>query len=387
MKKVSQLFILLFALTLLTMCERKKDSGNLANESADLNINREAFQQKVNGKQTDLYVLTNNNGVKAAITNYGGRIVSLHVPDQNGQFGDVVLGYDSLSDYLTNPEQYFGALIGRYGNRIAGGEFSLDGTTYTLATNNGPNHLHGGDVGFNDKVWKAEKLNDRNLRLTYVSEHMEEGYPGRLKVKVLYTLTSDNAVRIEYMATTDRKTVANLTNHAYFNLQGPATGEITDHRLMINADQYTPVDSTLIPTGEIAAVEGTPFDFTELTAIGERIDNNHQQLNYGRGYDHNFVLNKKDSAQLSLAAKVVEPESGRVMKVFTTQPGLQFYSGNFLDGSVTGKKGKPYEHRSAFCLETQHYPDSPNHPDFPSTVLTPDDLFHSITVYKFGVSK
>ncbi len=388
MKRVSQLFILVFAVTLLTMCQKKsEDIGGTDDHTAELNVNPEAFQQTVNGKQTDLFVLTNKNGVKAAITNYGGRVVSLLVPDKNGEFGDIALGYDSLSNYLNNAEQYFGALIGRYGNRIEKGAFTLDGKEYTLATNNGPNHLHGGDVGFNDRVWDAEQLDKQNLRLTYVSEHMEEGYPGRLTAKVLYTLTPDNELRIEYMAVTDRKTVVNLTNHTYFNLQGAATGKITDHKVMFNADHYTPIDSTLIPTGEIAPVEGTPFDFTESTAIGARINNENQQLNHGSGYDHNWVLNKEDRNTMTLAAKVTEPESGRKMKIYTTEPGLQFYTGNFLDGSVTGKKGKPYEHRTAFCMETQHYPDSPNNPDFPTTVLKPGEIYHTISVYEFGVTK
>jgi aldose 1-epimerase len=370
------------------MCQKKsEETGDTNDPTAELNVNPEAFQQTVNGKQTDLYVLTNKNGVKAAITNYGGRVVSLQVPDKNGKFDDIALGYDSLSNYLNNAEQYFGALIGRYGNRIEKGTFTLDGKKFSLATNNGPNHLHGGDVGFNDRVWEAEKLDDQNLRLTYVSEHMEEGYPGRLTAKVLYTLTPNNELRIEYMAVTDRKTVVNLTNHTYFNLQGAASSKITDHEVMFNADHYTPIDSTLIPTGKIAPVEGTPFDFTETTAIGARINNDNQQLKYGKGYDHNWVLNKEDRNTMTLAAKVTEPESGRIMKIYTTEPGLQFYSGNFLDGSVTGKKGEPYKYRTGFCMEPQHYPDSPNNPDFPSTVLKPGEIYHTISVYEFGVTK
>ena len=352
-------------------------------ETSVLPVSREDFQTELNGKQTDLFVLQNEEGMKVAITNYGGRIVSWMVPDRNGNYDDIVLGYDSIEGYLNSNEKYFGALIGRYGNRIAGGKFSIDGKEYSLATNNGVNHLHGGPGGFHNVVWDAKQLDDQNLRLTYFSEDMEEGYPGNLQVQVIYSLSDDNELRIDYTAITDEKTVVNLTNHAYFNLNGAASGTINGHELMINADAYTPVDSTLIPTGEIAPVQETPFDFRQSKPIGEDIEADNVQLHHGNGYDHNFVLNKPKKGALSLAAKVYEPESGRVMNLYTSEPGLQFYGGNFLNGSDTGKEGKPYEFRTAFCLEPQHFPDSPNQENFPSTVLAPGQMYYTVSVYEF----
>ncbi|HXV99484.1 MAG TPA: aldose epimerase family protein, partial [Anaerolineae bacterium] len=312
------------------------------------------------GKSVDIYTLTNQNGVSTTITNYGGIVISLNVPDKWGQLGDVVLGYDNLDDYIkANP--FFGALAGRYGNRIANGKFSLNGVEYTLAQNDGPNSLHGGTKGFDKVFWEAKPLKTPDgpaLELAYLSKDGEEGYPGNLLVKVVYTLTQANALRIDYTATTDQDTVINLTHHSYFNLAGAGNGDILDHEMMLNADKFTPVDETLIPTGELRAVAGTPFDFTQPTKIGLRIDQADEQLKCGLGYDHNWVLNK-DDASLTLAARVSEPATGRVIEVWTTEPGIQFYSGNFLDGSNIGKGGRVYQRRSGFCLETQHFPDSP----------------------------
>ncbi|NBC26565.1 MAG: galactose-1-epimerase [Bacteroidetes bacterium] len=350
---------------------------------AAIPLERSDFQTEIDGKQTDLFFLQNEEGIMTAITNYGGRIVSLMVPDRHGNYDDVVLGFDTIEGYLNANEIYFGALIGRFGNRIAGGEFTLDGQTYTLATNNGPNHLHGGPGGFHNVVWDAEQLDDQHLKLTYISEDGDEGYPGRLYVQVLYSLTKENELRIDYTAYTNQKTVINLTNHAFFNLAGAAGGSINDHELMLHAEQFTPVDSTLIPTGKIVSVEGTPFDFREPEAIGARVNQSHEQLEYGLGYDHNFVLSKETDGSLEMAAKVYEPQSGRTMEIATTEPAIQFYGGNFLDGSDIGKKGEPYEYRTAFCLEPQHYPDSPNQPGFPSTVLEPGELYHTISLYTF----
>lgn len=338
------------------------------------------------GKPVDLYILTNSNGLEVAITNYGGSVVSLRVPDRKGSFADIVLGYDTLDGYV-NDKANLGVLIGRYGNRIAHGKFSLNGTTYTLARNNGENHIHGGIKGFNKALWEAKELDadaGPALALEYLSKDGEEGYPGNLSVKVMYTLTNQNELRIEYSATTDKDTVLNLTHHSYFNLAGAGNGDILQHQLVVRAGRFTPVDATLIPTGELRSVQGTPLDFRTPAAIGARIDADDQQLKYGNGYDHNFVLDSGGSEAPALAARVTEPQTGRVMEVWTTEPGLQFYTGNFLDG-LRGKGGKVYERRNAFCLETQHFPDSPNHPNFPSTVLKAGKQFHSVTVYKFSV--
>lgn len=345
-------------------------------------IRKQPFGQTRNGEPVELYTLTNSNGVETSITNYGGRVVTLKVPDRAGKFADVVLGFDSLDPYLGN-SPYFGALIGRYGNRIGKARFTLDGKEYKLAANNGPNALHGGVVGFDKVLWKGEEGTgeEPSLKLTYLSKDGEEGYPGNLSVTVVYTLTDRNELRIDYEAATDQDTVLNLTNHSYFNLAGEGVGDILGHEIMINADRFTPIDSGLIPTGELKPVKGTPFDFTKSTAIGARINDRDQQIQFGKGYDHNFVLN--GGGGLTLAARVVESHSGRIMEVLTTQPGVQFYTGNFLDGSVKGKGGKAYPYRSAFCLETQHFPDSPNKPGFPSVVLKPGEKFTSTTVYRF----
>ena len=337
----------------------------------------------VEGKPVKLYTLTNASGAQAAITDYGGIVVSLLVPDREGRLGDVVLGYDALDAYVADTP-YFGALIGRYGNRIANGSFTLNGETFTLAKNNGPNALHGGVKGFDKVVWEAAPTAAGDgLALDYVSADGEEGYPGKLSVKVVYTWTDDNELRIAYEAVTDKPTVVNLTNHSYFNLKDAGASSALGHDVVINADRYTPIDETLIPTGELAAVEGTPFDFRQAAAIGARIDEDHEQLRFGGGYDHNYALNRGGEG-LELAVTVYEPESGRVMEVLTEEPGVQFYSGNFLDGHHVGKGGVAYERRSGFCFETQHFPDSPNQPEFPSTVLNPGETYGTTTVYRFS---
>ncbi len=359
-------------------------AGESTDENGNLNLDPMNFQTEISGKSTDLFKLENDNGIEIYITNYGGRIVSWLVPDRDGTSADIVLGYDSIEGYLNSNEVFFGALIGRYGNRIAEGNFELDGVDYNLAINNPPNHLHGGPNGFHNVVWDANQISDQQLRLQYLSEDGEEGYPGNLQIQVDYQLNADNELMIDYTATTDQKTVINLTNHAFFNLAGAGSGTINNHELMIEADHYTPVDSTLIPTGEIAPVSDTPFDFRSAKMIGRDLDQDHEQLTFGAGYDHNFVLNKQNQGSPEMAARVYEPESGRVMEVLTTEPGLQFYGGNFLNGSDVGKERVPYELRSAFCLETQHYPDSPNQPDFPSTILEAGETYHTVTVYRVG---
>jgi len=331
------------------------------------------------------YVLTNAQGMKMEVTNFGGKIVSLFAPDKKGKMDDAVLGYDSLKQYL-NGNLYFGAMIGRYGNRIAKGKFSLNGKDYQLALNNGANALHGGPGGFHNVYWKVVPFNNNSLRLTYHSKNGEEGYPGNLDVVVTYSLTDKNEVVIDYEATTDQETVINLTHHSFFNLAGAGHGDILNHELTIHADEFNPVDSGLIPTGELKKVKGTPFDFSTAHKIGERINQTDEQLKLGKGYDHNWVL-KKTGNELSLVATVVEPVSGRIMEVWTTEPGLQFYSGNFLTGKDIGKGNKAYLTRSAFCLEAQHFPDSPNHPNFPSTVLKPRQTYSQKTIYKFDVEK
>src|SRR5580658_56366 len=344
-------------------------------------MQKQSFGKTEDGQQVDLYILTNKHGMQAAITNYGGTVVSLKVPDRSGKLDDVVLGYDTLDGYATG-KAYIGATVGRYANRIAHASFTLDGNTYTLSKNDGDNHLHG---GFNKRVWTAKDVSGpagQALELTYLSKDGEESFPGNLSVKVVYALTDKNELKIDYTATTDKDTVLNLTNHAYFNLAGQGNGDILQQQLMITADRFTPVDATSIPTGEIRSVKGTPFDFTTATAIGARIDQEDQQLKLGHGYDHNWVLSSEPRA-LSLAAQAYDPHSGRMLEVLTTEPGIQFYTGNFLDG-IQGRNGKVYNRRYAFCLETQHFPDSPNHPNFPSTVLKPGQRFESTTVYKFS---
>jgi len=348
------------------------------------NIHKQAFGKTATQALVDLYTLTNSQGLEARIMTYGGIVVSLKVPDRNGKLGDVVLGQDTLDGYLKSSSPYFGAIIGRYGNRIAKGRFALGDQQYSLAKNNGENHLHGGITGFSKVVWKAAEASSSEgvgIALTYLSKDGEEGYPGNLSARVVYTLTNKNELKIEYTATTDKETVVNLTNHSYFNLAG--SGNILNHELMINADRFTPVDAELIPTGELRSVKDTPMDFTRAKTIGARIDEQDQQLRFGKGYDHNWVLNKANDKP-ALAARVHEPQSGRILEVYTTEPGVQFYSGNFLDGTIKGKGGQAYQKRAGLCLETQHFPDSPNKPHFPSTVLKPGQVYATTTVYRFS---
>jgi aldose 1-epimerase len=351
--------------------------------SHETGIKRSVFGKMPDGQEVHLYTLTNSNGMQVAITNYGARIVSILAPDRNGMMADVVLGFDNLPDYVKY-NTYFGALVGRYANRIGGAKFTLDGKVYHLPVNNGPNSLHGGIKGFDKRFWTAEEVqgDEPSLAMTYPSKDGEEGYPGNLQAKVDYTLTKDNSLKIEYSATTDKDTVINLTNHSYFNLAGEGNGDILKQVLMINSSKITPVDANQIPTGKIMDVTGTPFDFRKPTPIGARINEDNPQLKIGKGYDINYIIDRKGPG-LELAARAYDPESGRDLEVYTTEPGVQFYSGNFLDGSVHGKGGKAYASRSAFCLETQHYPDSPNHPDFPTTELKPGQTFNQVTVFKF----
>jgi aldose 1-epimerase len=352
----------------LTMCGEKK-----------MDIKKQAFGKTEDGKSVDLYTLTNAHGLKAEIITYGGIVTSLQVPDRNGKFADIVLGCDDVNDYAKK-SPYFGALIGRFGNRIAKGRFTLDGVEYKLATNNGPNHLHGGPNGFHKVVWTAKPMQTKEgpaLKLTYKSRDGEEGYPGNLSCTVIYTLTDNNELKISYEATTDKDTIVNLTHHSYFNLGGFNSGDVLGHELMINANSFTPVDKTAIPTGEIKAVKGTPWDFTKPMTIGSRIKD------VEGGYDHNYVLNNSNGS-LALAATAYEPKTGRFMEIYTTEPGLQFYSGNFLNGTIKGK-GAVYNKHAGFCLEAQHFPDSPNKSDFPSTVLKPGQKYTQLTVHKFSV--
>jgi len=348
-------------------------------------ISQEPFGTTPAGETVTRYTLSNAHGMAVDIIDYGGIITAIRVPDRNGQMGNVVLGFDSLQEYLEeNP--YFGTITGRYANRIADARFTLDGTEYTLAANNGPNSLHGGVEGLDKKLWEAREVESEDgvaLSLHYLSPDMEEGYPGNLDITVVYTVTDDNELRIDYTATTDKPTVLNLTSHSYFNLRGEGMGSIYDHLLHLNASHYTPVDDTLIPTGEIVPVAGTPFDFTRATAIGARIRDDHPQLLLGRGYDHNYVIDNEDGG-MALVAEVYEPGSGRMMSIHSDQPGVQLYTGNFLDGTLTGPSGHMYRQGDGFCLETQHYPDSPNQPDFPSTVLRPGETFQSSTVHRFS---
>lgn len=368
---------------------KQKNGSETATLSACVSsLDNKNFEDTIDGKSTGLYILKNKDGACAAITNYGGRLVSLVVPDKDGKPTDVVVGFKNVQEYVHSTEPYFGATIGRVGNRIAKGKFSLDGKTYTLFTNNGPNTLHGGKKGYQDVVWDAVQPSDSTLQLTYLSKDGEEGFPGNLDITVVYTLAKDNALKIDYHAATDKRTVVNLTNHAFFNLNGEGSGTINDHLLQINADRYTPVDSTLIPTGRLEPVEGTPFDFREPTSIGKRIDTVHnQQLKNGGGYDHNFVLNDSDPSSLHLAAEATGDQSGIVMKVYTTEPGLQFYGGNFMQAKNAFKSGAKDSYRTAFCLETQHFPDAPNQKNFPSIALDPGQEYHTSTIYQFDVKK
>ena len=355
----------------------------LAADTAKTGVQRRSFGKLADGREATLYTLTNVKGAEIAITDYGATVVSIKVADRKGQMADVALGYDDVSGYVKD-KSFFGATVGRYGNRIAKGQFKLDGKTYDLPKNDGPNTLHGGTEGYNKRMWTAKVGKGTSLEMSYTSPDGEMGFPGNLHVNVTFTLTDNNELRIEYNATTDKDTVVNLTNHTYFDLAGQSHGDILQHRLTLHAPQFTPVDATLIPTGELRAVKGTPFDFTSAHAIAERIGQTDEQLKFGRGYDHNFVLDHSATDGRSVAAEVYDPTSGRVLQVVTTEPGIQFYSGNFLDGTVAGKGGYKYPHRSGFSLETQHFPDSPNHPKFPSTELKPGARYHTVTTYRFS---
>ena len=352
-----------------------------------MKLEKSHFGRTAAGEVANLYRLSNDKGMVVAITNYGGAVVELWVPDRDGNLTDVVLGFDSLSGYLAHSE-YFGAIIGRYANRIGSGIFLLNGNEYRLSRNDGDNHLHGGNKGFDKILWQPEFISSNGhvaLKLSWMSQDREEGYPGNLLVNVIYTLTNDNALTIEYKATTDQPTIVNLSHHSYFNLAGHNSGNILDHELMINADLFTPINQDLIPTGKVESVSQTPLDFRQMARIGKRIDSGDEQLAFSEGYDHNWVLNRKDG-DLILAATVHEPESGRVMELHTTEPGLQFYSGNMMSKQITGKGSHIYHRRAGFCLEPQHFPDSPNQPDFPTTALNPGDQYRQTSVFKFLVS-
>jgi aldose 1-epimerase len=383
----------IFILSLLTGCSQKSSDNEQQTDSTQttattqaekntMNLKKEAFGKMEDGREVHLYTLTNKNGMTVKITNYGGIVTSIITPDKNGSPGDVVLGFDNLSSY-TKEHPFFGALVGRYGNRIAKGRFTLEGKTYKLATNNGENHLHGGKMGFDKALWEVQEINNVDapgLKLTYMSKDGEEGYPGNLTTTVTYTLTNDNELKIDYTAQTDKSTPVNLTNHSYFNLAAGQADNALNHMITINADKFTEVNDNLIPTGKLPSVKGTPMDFTQPHSIGERISQ------VKGGYDHNYVLNKTGEG-LSLAATVYEPLTGRYMEVFTTQPGVQFYSGNFLNGSLTGKDGKKYVKNYGFCLETQHFPDSPNQASFPTTILKPGETYNHTTTYKFSTKQ
>lgn len=372
MKYLTQRFLLIFFLTGITACKNNAHPEIIPLEAT-------AFETTLDGQAIRLFTLQNTKGMACQITNYGGRVVSLWAPDREGRFEDIVLGYPDIQSYQTNKESYFGALIGRYGNRIAEGRFTLNDSLYVLATNNDGNHLHGGVKGYNQVVWESIQNDANMLTLRYRSPDGEEGYPGTLDIEVRYTLTEASELKISYKATTDKTTPVNLTHHSYFNLKGAGNGTILDHLLHIDADAFTPIKAGLIPTGEIAGVEGTPFDFRTPKPIGSDLNQTNSQLELGFGYDHNFVLN---GSGLRKVARVSEPQSGRVLEVWTDEPGLQFYGGNFLDGSEIGKDNKPYAYRTAFCLETQHFPDSPNQEGFPTTLLHPGEVYTSTCIYK-----
>lgn len=357
--------------------------------AAAQSVTKVSYGKTADGQNVDLYTLRNTKGVEAKITNYGGILVSLKVPDRYGNFDDVVLGFNDLDSYLTKNDPYMGALIGRYGNRIAKGRFTLKGVEYKLAVNNGENHLHGGIKGFDKVVWTGRETQTKTgpaVVLTYLSKNGEEGYPGNLRVRVVYTLTNEDELKIDYYATTDKDTVINLTHHSYFNLAGESNGDILEHMININADRFLPTDAGSIPTGELRPVAGTPFDFNKLaqTQIGSRINQDDEQLKFGNGYDHTWVINGP-AGKLRFAASAWDPTLWRKMEVWTTEPGIQFYTGNFLNGTLTGKSGKRYQRRSGFCFETQHFPDSPNHPSFPTTTLRKGAIYKSTTIYKFGI--
>lgn len=378
--RLISILIIVSLCVLLCMCGNDKKPGEM--EKKTMSIKKEFFGETTDGEKVDLYTLTNRNNMVVKITNYGAIVTSIVVPDKKGEMADVVLGFDTLAGYLAE-HPYFGAVVGRYGNRIAKSMFTLDGTTYKLAANNGSHHLHGGIKGFDKVVWSAEEIekeNEPGIKLSYLSKDGEEGYPGNLSVTVIYSLTDENELKINYTAETDKATPVNLTHHSYFNLEGAGSGDTLGHLLTIHADRYTVVDEELIPTGEIKTIENTPLDFRKPAGIGSRIKD------VKGGYDHNYILNNNEGA-MRPAASVTAPASGRVMDVLTTEPAIQFYSGNFLDGSNKGKKGCVYHKHYGFCLETQHYPDSPNHPSFPSTILKPGERYRHYTIYKFYTTK
>ncbi|MFN0256690.1 aldose epimerase family protein [Pedobacter ureilyticus] len=378
-------YILTLSLATLAFMSCQSNSSSGKAQSDNVVENKNTFDTVINDKKVDIYHLKNKNGIKAFFTNFGARITSLIVPDKDGKMTDVVVGFNSIRDYVKSSEPYFGAVVGRYGNRIAKGTFVIDGVTYKAPTNNGVNMLHGGTKGYQYVIWDANKIDDSTLEFSYLSKDGEMGFPGNLNVKVTYQLNNDNALVMTYEATTDKKTVVNLTNHAFFNLNGEGSGTILGHQLQVFAKLYTPVDATLIPTGKLEKVTGTPFDFNQPTTIGERIAAKNLQLANGLGYDHNFVLS--DKAEKKHAAKVVGDKSGIVMDIYTDQPGLQFYSGNFMKGKNTFKNGTKDDFRTAFCLETQHFPDSPNQKNFPSTELNPGETFKSTSSYQFALVK
>lgn len=363
----------------------------MANTTENVNLcglNRKDFQTTVNGKKTDLYILRNRKGYEVAVTNFGGAIVAIMVPDKDGKVANVIQGHDNIQDVINSPEPFLSTLIGRYGNRICKGTYTLNGKEYQLALNDGPNHLHGGPTGFHSRVWDAKQMGPRALALSYISSYGEEGFSGECRINVEYTFTDNNELVIEYLATTNKKTIINLTHHAFFSLAGIAnpTPAVDNVELQLNADFYLPIDKVSIPTGEILKVEGTPFDFRTPKPIGQDINADNEQLKNGSGYDHNYVLNKKEEGELSFAAKLKEPNSGRTMEVYTTEPGLQLYTGNFESG-IPGTHGSTYPWRSAVCLEAQHFPDTPNRPYFPSVVLRPGEQYKQKTIYKFGAEK
>lgn len=348
-------------------------------------LEKSQFETIYDGKEISLYTLTNNSGITIQVTNYGGRVVSIWTPDRNGEWADIVLGFESIDRYLNNTgERFIGATIGRYGNRIADGRFSLNGVDYQLSTYNNGQCLHGGDIGFDKVVWSVDKLTPNSLHLSYLSKDMEEGFPGNLSTKLIYTLTDNDEFKVEHYATTDKDTHVNLTHHSFFNLRGEGNGTINNHIMTIAADHYTPVNASLIPTGEIASVEETPFDFREPMLIGSRLNDTDPQFVNCKGYDHNFVLNRKSKSDLEFAARVYEPTLGRYVEVWTTEPAMQFYGGNFFDGKTRGKGEKRFNYRESFALETQHYPDTPNQPSFPSTLLKPNEQYSHTCIYKFG---
>ena len=374
---MKNLLLSVLAICILASCQSTK------NQKGSKYLLKENFEKEIDGKKISLYMLENEKGMKVYFTNYGARVVALFAPDKDGKFDDIVLGQNNIEDYLKD-KMYLGCIVGRYANRINHGRFTLDGIEYQLSVEGDLPHLHGGAKGFYTKVWDVDQQGNQ-ITFSYLSPDGEEGYPGNLKVKKSYILTNDNELKIEYEAETDKPTIINLSHHGYFNLKGEGDTTILDHYLILNADAITPVDNTLIPTGELMPVENTPFDFRQGKQIGQDINQEDEQLKYGLGYDHNWALNKTKEDTIILAAKLWEETTGRVIEIFTSEPGIQFYSGNFMNGTIIGKSGKPYKYRAALALETQHYPDSPNHENFPSTVLRPGEKYHHIAIYKFGI--